>query len=46
MKHIGLIILLIVVTACAVLAQTADKAVPPGRSAEQLVAAHVSPVKK
>src|SRR5882762_10752190 len=35
MKHIGLIILLIVVTDCPVLAQTRRKAAPPERSAER-----------
>src|SRR5712691_9562 len=35
MKQIGLIVLLTVVTACPVLAQTTRKAAPPGRSAER-----------
>ena len=35
MKHIGLIVLLTAVTACPGLAQTARKAVPPGRGAER-----------
>jgi ketosteroid isomerase-like protein len=35
MKHIGLIVLLTLATACPVLAQTTRKAVPPGRSAER-----------
>jgi hypothetical protein len=39
MKHIGLIVLLAVVTACPVLAQAARNVVPAGRSAErQLIA--------
>jgi len=35
MKHIGLIVLLAVVTACPVLAQTGRKAMPPVRSTER-----------
>ena len=35
MKHIGLIVLLTIVTSCSVLAQTGRKAVLPGRSAER-----------